>query len=346
MISRRPIPRLLASIPATGGTLKAEPGDFLVEEVPAYAPCGSGDHLFLWVEKIDLTGEQMISRLARAFGVRPSEVGTAGTKDRHAVTRQWVSVPRAGSPLPDAGEGIRILDAAAHTNRLKTGHLRANRFVVRIRDVKPDPAGAAACAKQCLERLSAEGIPNFFGPQRFGRDGETAAWGMSLIAGKGVPGHVTRSRHLLRLSLSAAQSLLYNEVLVRRMADGLYRRVIPGDVLKKVDSGGLFNADPASLDVDQARLQAGEIVHAGPMFGRRTFPALDEAARRESAVLDDAEITPDLLGRHGRLLEGTRRPDIVYPSGTSVEQVPEGIVVAFTLPAGSYATVLLAEIMG
>jgi len=337
------LPRFCKDLPATGGLVKVEPEDFLVEEIPAYRPSGAGDHLYLWVEKRDLTGEEAVRRIARAFDVPRGQVGAAGTKDRRAVTLQYFSVMTDLAPdaLPDPGEGLRILEASRHTNRLRTGHLRGNRFRIRIRETANPEA-----VQQVIERISGVGLPNSFGPQRFGRDGETAAWGMSLLKGGKVPGRVYRNRSLRRLALSAAQSVLYNDYLSRRIADGLYRTVLPGDVLKKTETGGLFNAEPQSVPTEQARLDAGELVHAGPIFGRKTFRAHHKAAEREQEVLESHGIGQEAFRKHGKLLQGTRRPDIVYPEGLAAEADGDTLVLSFTLPSGCYATVLLAEVMG
>ncbi len=336
-------PRFCHDLPATGGRIKVEPEDFRVEEIPSYRPSGEGEHLYLWVEKRDLTGEEAVSHLARAFDVARGQVGSAGTKDRRAITLQFFSVETRlpADDLPDPGEGLRILEASRHTNRLRTGHLRGNRFRVRIRE-----ATAPQAAAQVVERIAALGLPNFFGPQRFGRDGETAAWGLSLLKGGKVPGRVFKNRSLRRLALSAGQAVLYNDYLSRRIADGLYRRVLPGDVLKKTETGGLFNAEPDSLPTEQARLDAGEVVHAGPIFGRKTFSAHHEAEKREQEVLESQGVGQDAFKKHGKLLQGTRRPDIVYPADLRVEQDGSDLVLSFALPSGSYATVLLAEVMG
>lgn len=332
--------RLLSDLPATGGRIKTEPMDFLVEEIPAYEPSGRGEHLYLWIEKTDLTSEQAVSRIARAFEVSTREVGTAGMKDRLAVTRQHVSVPTTRDDLPDLGDDLRILRACRHTNRLRTGHLHGNRFRIRVRDTTLPPPEAAQAASLILERLCSLGMPNLFGPQRFGLGSETSTLGMALLKGE----RTTRKRTLRKLALSAAQALLYNEYLEARIADGLYRKVIPGDVLKKRETGGLFcTQDPST---DQLRLDSRELVHAGPIFGRKTFPAHDTAASREQKILESHDVTQDDFKRHGKLLPGTRRPDIVYPRETSIEETTSGITLAFTLPPGSYATVLLTEVTG
>ncbi len=349
-LSAPTLPRTCDDLPATGGRLKAEPEDFVVHEIPAYDPCGEGEHLYLWVEKNDVPGDVAARRIARAYGVGAGSVGSAGNKDRRAVTRQWFSVQvrPGGATLPDLGDGIRIIGTSRHGNKLKTGHLRGNNFTVRIRDTALPPGEAAKAARAMLDRLATRGMPNFYGPQRFGRDGDTANWGWAIFRGDGdrLPDHVRRDRRMHRLALSALQSVLYNRYLVLRHGRGLMGRAIDGDVLKKADTGGLFVAEAGSLATEQERMDRGEIVHAGPIFGAKLFASSGEARRLEIEVLEASEMDPGDFTRHASLMPGTRRPDLVRPSGNSVEETGDGIVLRFSLPSGVYATVLLGEVTG
>jgi tRNA pseudouridine13 synthase len=336
---QQPPPLLTADLPGVGGRIKAVPEDFEVEEVPAYPPGGEGDFLYLWVEKRDMGGEYFARQVAKRLGIAPAEVGTAGLKDRRAVTRQMVSVPAACADRVAAldGDGIRVLSVSRHGNKLKPGHLHGNRFRVLIRDADP---GAAGRLEPILNRLGAEGLPNFYGPQRFGRDGETARLGLAMLAGTTRP---PRAPFLRKFALSAAQSVLFNHYLARRLADGLMRRVLPGDVMAKWPFGGLFVAD--DLPREQERFDRRETVPAGPMFGRKTFAAAGEAAAREEATLAEAGLARSSFHAFGKLLQGTRRHNLVYLDGLAAAVEPEGVRLTFTLPAGSYATVLLREVM-
>jgi tRNA pseudouridine13 synthase len=332
-------PLLTPDRPGTDGRIKAVPEDFEVEEIPAYEPGGQGEHLFLWVEKRDLGAEYFARRVAKRLAIAPGEVGTAGLKDRRAVTRQWVSVPAAAEPrLADLdGDGITLLRVSRHTNKLRPGHLRGNRFRVLIRDVAADAGERAA---PILDRIRRDGLPNFYGPQRFGRDGETARLGMELL--RRERSHV-RSPFLRKLALSAAQSLLFNDYLAHRLTDGLLRTVLAGDVMAKWPAGGMFVA--RDVAAEQARFDARETVHAGPIVGRKTFAAEGVAAEREAAVLRDAGLGADAFAGFGKLLQGTRRHNLVYVDDLAAAAEPDGLRLTFTLPAGSYATVLLREVM-
>jgi tRNA pseudouridine13 synthase len=335
----QPPPLLTANLPGICGRIKGQVEDFEVEEIPAYEPCGNGDHLFLWMEKRDTGAEYFQRQIAKRLGIAHAEVGTAGLKDRHAVTRQMVSVPCAAvNQLARLnGDGIQLLRVHRHTNKLKPGHLRGNRFRILIRDPN---AAAGQCLRPILDQLRAQGLPNFYGSQRFGKDGETAGLGLALLSGaKRGP----RGRFLRKLALSAAQAVLFNLYLGWRLNDGLFRRVLPGDVMTKWPTGGMFVA--RDVGTEQARFDARETVHAGPMFGRKTFPAADEAAAREAEVLRDAGLTPATFQGFGKLVQGTRRHNLVYCDDLAAHVEPEGVRLTFSLPAGSYATVLLREIM-
>jgi tRNA pseudouridine13 synthase len=345
-----PPPLLTTDLPGIGGRIKAAPEDFEVEEIPAYEPSGTGDFLYLWVEKRGLGADYFSRQVARRLEIAPGEVGTAGLKDRHAVTRQWVSVPVAAADRLDRldGDGIRVLNVSRHGNKLKAGHLRGNRFRILVRDVVPEARGDDRLAR-ILERLRREGVPNFYGPQRFGRDFETLKLGLALLRGEPAPPSASgrrqnlRSPFLRKLVLSAAQSAVFNCYLARRLADGLLRRVLDGDVMAKWPFGGLFVATDAPRE--QARFDARETVSAGPIFGRKTFPADGAAQRRETAVLADAGLSPGSFAGFGKLVQGTRRHNLIYVDDLSAEAEVEGVRLTFTLPAGSYATVLLREVM-
>ncbi len=333
-----PLPLTTADLPGIGGRIKTQPEDFEVEEIPAYQPSGQGDFLYLWVEKRGLGAEYFVRQVARRLGIAPGEIGTAGLKDRHAITRQMVSVPVAAEPRLGQldGDGIRVLRVGRHGNKLKPGHLHGNRFRILLRGAE---AGAAERLPPLLERLRRDGLANFYGPQRFGRDGETVQLGLDLLRGTRAG---VRSPFLRKLALSAAQSALFNHCLACRLADGLHRRVLPGDVLAKWPFGGLFVAEDPQRE--QARLDAREVVPAGPIFGRKMFHSAGEAARREALVLADAGLSPEAFHGFGKLCSGTRRHNLVYVEDLAAAEEPEGVRLTFALPAGSYATVLLREI--
>lgn len=170
-----------------GGALKTSPEDFVVEEIPSYEPCGEGEHLYLLVEKRDATTSRVIEHLCRRFDLERKHVGYAGLKDRHAVTRQWLSLHDPGRRIDDAAAAameepwMRVLDAVRHGNKLRRGHLRGNRFRIALRDVS---IGAAPQALAALRKLERQGAPNYFGEQRYGSRGVNHLVGRALILGE------------------------------------------------------------------------------------------------------------------------------------------------------------------
>jgi tRNA pseudouridine13 synthase len=331
------LPFLTNDLPGIGGTLRARPEDFVVDEEPAYEPSGNGDHVFVRIEKRGLTTMQAVERIARAIGVNPRDVGVAGMKDRHAVTRQWISLPPPVKPEAVealALDDITIKSVVRHPHKLRTGHVRANRFVLVV-----SGATDVETARAILERLaSPPGTPNWYGEQRFGRDGDNAQKGLAIIRGEKPP----RDRKLARLLVSSLQSQLFNEWLTARMRDGLYARVLAGDILHKIP-GGQFVCD--APDVDQPRLVAGEIGITGPMFGDSMRRPTGVAAEREQAILDANGLTEDSFSTVKAIAEGTRRDAAIIVGNPSVRGVDGGVEVAFTLPGGAYATAVMREVM-
>ncbi len=332
-------PLLTADLPGIGGRIKVEPEDFEVEEIPAYDASGEGEFLYLWIEKRDMGAQFFIGHLGRRLDIPNGEIGAAGLKDRRAVTRQWVSVPVRCEPnlAKIDGDGVKLLDVKRHVNKLRPGHLRGNRFRILIREVASDTG-----LSPILDRLRQTGLPNFYGPQRFGRDGDTLQMGLDMLL-KTPGARPVRNPFLKKLSLSAVQSALFNAYLARRMADGLLGRVLQGDVMGKLPFGGIFTAD--DLVAEQPRFDRRETVTQGPIFGAKMFPSKDEAAAREKTVLEEYSFSRDTFAGFGKMLQGTRRHNLVYFEDLTSETAVDGVRLAFTLQSGSYATVLLREIM-
>lgn len=339
----RPLPLLSHDLPGTGGASKVAPEDFVVEELPAYLPTGEGEHLYLWVEKRGLTTAEIARIVARATNTRERDIGYAGQKDRFAVTRQWISVRTKADTVELDDERVVVLSAARHRNRLKVGHLKGNRFRVVLRGVVAD---AEARARTTLELLATQGLPNFYGLQRFGRSGDNALVGAALLGLCDHPlaARASKQRHLRRLSLSALQSELFNRCLTARLEEGLFARPVLGDVLRKRSSSGLFTCDDPATDAP--RVASGELDITGPMPGPKERPAaLADALERENRVLAEAGLTRDDFARGGTEAEGARRPYRVPVAGIELEAVaPDALAISFELPAGAYATRVLEEV--
>jgi len=314
------------------------PETFIVEEIPAYLPLGEGEHAYLWIEKQNLTTLEAVHRLARVLGVDGRDVGYAGMKDRKATTRQWLSVLGVDTARAEGAaiDGMRVLAASRHRNKLRVGHLHGNRFEVVLVDLA-EGEGEAIVAR--LRALAIEGVPNRYGHQRFGSAGDNLTMGLAVLRGtRREPDG--RRRKLL---LSAVQSAVFNRVLELRAAEGGLLRVRAGDILQKVASGGQFVC--ADVATDQARVDAGEIVPTGPLPGSHVrSPEPGSPARElEERALADLGIGPSELAQVGRALPGARRPVVVKVTlgDGPVTALPGGLRLRFSLTAGSYATVVL-----
>jgi len=310
----------------------ASPEDFLVDELPLYAPAGEGAHTFVRVEKRLCTTEEVARALARLAGVPPGEVGYAGRKDRVAVARQWLSVPSLDPALLGdfEGDGFRVLEAARHPHKLRTGQLAANRFELVVRELTPEQMSGAAAR---LAGLVRSGMPNRFGAQRFGRDGRNAEAARALLAG-GAPG---RDRRAARFLLSALQAEVWNACLDARPL--ALDAIEVGEVAFLHASGASFVVEDLAREAPRAA--AFEISAAGPIFGTRLLEARGAAAERERAALRTHGVPDALRPPRGIRLRGARRPFRVRPEGAACEVVAGAALrLRFTLPPGSYASVL------
>jgi tRNA pseudouridine13 synthase len=322
---------------------KRTPEDFVVDEIDAYPASGEGPHTFVRVRKRGLTTDAALTRLASALGVDRRACGSAGLKDKDAVTTQRISLPNvdpaAAMALAGTWEDLEVLEAARHANKLKPGHLRGNRFAIRLRDLSND---AVADVARALERIGVEGCPNAFGPQRFGRDGDNPRRALAFVRGEERPPRDARERRFL---FSALQSRWFNRLLEARVADGTWKVPQLGDVLKKHETGGMFVC--ADVETDRARAAAGEVSPTGPIFGAKMQRPGDAVFARELAVLVDDGIDESHLIAHHALGEGTRRVlRLMVESMSVVDEGPSGsLLVCMTLPKGAYATTVLEQVV-
>lgn len=322
-------------------TIRNGPDDFVVFEEPLYPATGEGNHTFLHVEKRGRTTEQVASDLARAAGLSARDVGYAGRKDRHAVTRQWFSLEGVEPERALAFEldGAKVLEAKRHGHKLKTGHLRGNRFEITLRR---DGACEIETIRRRVEELVRRGMPNRYGDQRFGRAGDNALQARKLLAG----GRPPRDRRAARFLISALQSEVFNAVLEQR-ADG-YDQVEQGDLARVEESGGLFWVD--DLEREAPRAKAFEISATGPIFGTKMRTPRDEAGRIEREILERLGIPEQgqLALPRGIRARGSRRPLRVRPTDLAVTPLEGGggLRLQCGLPSGAYVTVLLECLVG
>lgn len=398
------LPYLTTDSPGVGGTLRNRPEDFFVQEIPAYEPSGEGEHVLCEIQKVGLSTFDAIDRIARTLKVNPREIGFAGMKDADAITRQHLTVPRVSEEalMTIQGPKLSVLSAAKHINKLRLGHLKGNRFAIKIREVEPTHV---VRLRPILDRLEREGMPNYFGEQRFGRRGDNDELGAAILRGdhdvlvklvvgtavKDVePSNVFEARRffdkgdfeaamkkwprssgmerrvlarfiktgsafkaqmliepkLRRLWMSALQSRVFNDVVAARI--GALGKVMAGDLAYLHDRGACFTVE--DVEKDQPRADAFEISATGPMLGYRMSLPGGEPMAIEQAIYDRYALTREDFKRQSHdKAKGDRRPLRVKPTDTSLasgmDEHGAHITVAFSLPAGSFATVLMGELM-
>ena len=323
--------------PLPAAQLKTSPEDFRVEEQLSFVPSGSGPHWLLRVEKKAANTRWVAAEIARTARVPVHEVGYAGLKDRHAVAVQWFSVPALSSTAEFWGSlrtsEFKVLEVQGNSRKLKRGALSGNRFVIRLR-------GTAWSREQLDTKLAAvraHGVPNYVGPQRFGRDGynleRVAAWVQSAQSPRG--------RTERGFALSAARSLLFNAVLARRVEAGNWSRLAAGDIASLDGSGSHFLVTGVDEEL-QRRLASFDIHPSGPLWGRGIPPTLGASLALETAVAQEFSDVADLLA--GENLDQERRALRCAVRDLVVEADGSVMTFAFGLGRGQFATAVLREI--
>ncbi|MEJ2039098.1 MAG: tRNA pseudouridine(13) synthase TruD [Desulfosarcinaceae bacterium] len=331
------LPCVSEALPGVGGVIKTEPEHFEVEEILPYSACGEGEHVFITLRRSGWNTPDVARALINRFKIPPVDVGWGGRKDKRAVVTQTFSVRLPlGLPLPRIQEELadlpfEILGIERHRNKLKTGHVAGNRFCILLS--RPDP-GALDQAGAIAEMLRRLGIPNYFGEQRFGIAMRNLDRAAGLLARKRTP----RGRDNLFL-VSALQSALFNCWLGERFGDGFSACMLPGDVARKTDTGGLFLVEDEK-DAN-TRFNNGEIVYTGPMFGHKMKAAGHLAARREAALLQRFALQTTMF--KPLRAPGTRRAGLIRLDDLAIRPASQGLEFRFTLPAGSYATTVMRE---
>lgn len=324
--------------PLGTGRLRATPADFQVEEQLGFAPDDEGDHLLLWIRKTGANTEWAARRLAALVGVPASEVGFAGLKDRHAITWQWFSLPRPRDTEPDwpalAADGIEVLEVRRHRRKLRRGTLAGNRFRLLVRDWSPSDAALDAR----LAAIRARGLPNYFGDQRFGHTDGNLLGANELFAGRAR----RVDRHRRGLWLSAARSQLFNQVLAERVRRGDWDAPLVGDRLQLDGCHSHFAADEVD-DTIRARCAGMDLHPTGPLAGAGEPLVRAEVGALEARVLEDFPGWLAGLAAHG--LRQERRALRLPVRELDAVRREDGVELRFALPAGSYATVVLRELI-
>jgi len=329
-------PRAWGATPVSGA-LRVEPADFRVDEHLGFQPDGGDAHRLLLVEKANANTLFVARSLAARAGRPPGDVGFAGQKDRRAVARQWFSVPagrESASFVGYTGDGFRVLEEHPHSRKLRRGALAGNRFRIRVRGLRGDAAAIGAR----IAHLQSAGVPNYYGPQRFGKDGAN----LERIRRWLASGRLPRGREPRAFLLSAARSLTFNTVLGARVGAATWNRLLPGEVVNLAGSASVFAAENPDEGL-QRRLRDGDVSPTGPLCGAGGLLPGGEAGRIEGEALEAVTPLPSLLAVTG--LRAERRALILRPA--QFRHVIDGDVLEleFELPRGAFATTVLRELL-
>lgn len=331
-------PRHAHGGPVGIGAIRVRPEDFRVIEDVGYGPSGDGEHLWLEIEKRGMNTVDVAARLARLAEVPVRSVGFGGLKDRNAVTRQPFSIQLPGREDPDwsawSDQGMRIIHATRHNRKIQRGRLAGNRFELVVRELAGDRAGV----EERLRRVAEFGVPNGFGEQRFG--GNNIARAHRLFRGelKRKPSKSKRGFYL-----SAARSLIFNQVLERRILDGTWNRVIDGEIVMLDGTRSTFAADADDPDI-RARCQAQDLHPTGPLVGEGASGVSGQVAAMENEVIAGQRELAEGLAKFR--LKPDRRPLRMRVIDLEWEFMKDAaLALRFSLRSGCYATAVLRELL-
>jgi tRNA pseudouridine13 synthase len=321
--------------PSATALLRREPSDFIVDEELSFTPTGAGEHMLLLVEKIGQNTQYVAKQIAAAAGLKARLVSYAGLKDRHAVTRQWFCLPvpiKQELHYQDWNiEGVRILDTVRHQRRLKLGSIKQNHFKLRLRSV----SDKAEVEKRLT--LITQGVPNYYGEQRFGHSG-----GNLLLAAKLFAGHSIPDRQLRGLALSASRSMLFNQQLSARVTQRLFDQLLPGSVVQLDGSGSVFSLEVADQAILQ-RLTEGDIHPTAVLPGiGKVLESGDALAWQQQQLAPFAHWVQALCDLN---VNTERRAARLKPKALSYQWQADTLELQFALPTGCFATSVLRELV-
>ena len=329
------LPRALKTA-SLSGRIRCVPEDFIVEEIPAFEASGEGEHLLLSIRKRGMNTVFCAERIARWAGVDIREVSFAGMKDRHALTTQRFSVRLPKKTAPDVAllgnDECQVLEAVWHSRKLARGALAGNRFTLALREL----AGGRELAEIALQAISAQGVPNYFGEQRFGAEQANVGKALGMFEGRRV------DRAKRSIYLSAARSHLFNQVLAWRVEHGTWNAPMPGEVWMLEGTKSIFGPEPLTDDI-RKRCAALDIHPTGPMWGAGSLRSQDEVQILESQlVLEQPELC---RGLENADLHQERRALRLVPKNLQWRFKSDDVLeLRFELPPGAYATCVLAEL--
>lgn len=324
------------------GVYRLQPEDFQVEEVLGFEPEGQGEHLYLWIEKNGSNTVFVAQELARSAGIHPAAVAYSGLKDRHAVTRQWFSLHLPGKADPALadlnGTNWQVLKMARHPRKLKRGTHRSNHFTLRLRVDNADK-NTGSWLKERWQQVIQHGVPNYFGPQRFGRGGQNIAKALDWLMAD--PPIKPPKRQEKGIYLSALRSALFNGWLAKIIANNLWHNPLEGSCFNLQGTRSYF-ADPTATDIKK-RLASGDINLAGPLAGKGELQSSGLALKAEQAFCEAYLPYWQALEKQGLRLE--YRPLRMLPQTTEFDWQAPWLTLSFSLPSGCFATSLLSELL-
>lgn len=325
--------------PQGQGILKANPEDFVVVEDLGFAPDGEGEHLLVRILKTDCNTRFVADALAKFLKIHAREVSFAGQKDKHAVTEQWLCARLPGKKMPDLSqfqlEGCQVLEYARHKRKLRLGALKGNQFTLILREISDRED-----VERRLQAIAAQGVPNYFGAQRFGIGGSNLL-GALRWAESGAP---VRDRNKRSFWLSAARSGLFNQQVSIRLKKPEFNQVVDGDALQLAGRGSWFVATPEERAQLQERVDNRELMITAALPGSGEWGCQREALAAEQAAVAEETQLQALLVREK--VEAARRAMLLYPQQMSWNWWDDVTVeLRFWLPAGSFATSVVRELI-
>ena len=321
--------------PKQTALLKTECADFVVKEQLGYDMSGDGEFVVVKVRKTDCNTLFVGEQLAKFAGISARNMSYAGLKDRKAVTEQWFSLQMPGQPTPDFSqfslEGVEILDVTRHQRKIRIGSLQGNHFEILLRNAEETDE-----LKERLDFLAKNGFPNYFTEQRFGRDGNNLTQALRWANGE----IKVKDRNKRSFYLSAARSEIFNLILSKRMELDLAQQILLGDVLQLNGSHSWFVVDESEdLAQLQQRLAQQDVLLTAPLIGEEDKSAVDF----ENEIFAQHQALFALM-RQERM-KAARRPILMQPQQFQWQFEPNGLRLQFALPAGSYATALIRELV-
>lgn len=336
-------PYLTADLPGIGGRIRARPEDFIVEEVPILHPSGNGNHLYINMTKMGVTTREVQEQLARLFDVRYQDVGTAGLKDKESVATQTFSVElkekmdkEYAAALVEEDVGFRVNWMEYHDTKYRSGHILGNKFTILITDMKLQRSQAFERAERITTRIQEQGVPNYYGEQRMGRRGKNVVAGWQILNGEKRVSNTWLRRYLI----AAYQGYLCNMYLATRLEDGLFTKLIDGDIVSGHDQKNRYWV--ADLDVDTPKFKEKQVSFTAPMYGTKMMEAEGKAHVLEDSIFKASGLKKSQLKQ--QKVTGARRLGKMVPEVT-VEIAKRGIQLSFTLEKGGFATTILREYM-